>query len=132
MSADDLKTRLEARDLTICHEAKLRIEALERELAEVGKDAERYRWLRDLACNSLSVSKNEDHACNYVTAKEWIERFEPEDFANTAPGEIDLMKFTNTIWRLQIYPHTPVGFNLWNGSTLDSVIAAAIKENQHG
>jgi len=32
-------------------EQALRIEQLERELAEAKKDADRYRWLRDNTCN---------------------------------------------------------------------------------
>ena len=30
------------------------------------------------------------------------------------------------IWRLQIYPDTPIGFNVWHGATLDAAIDAAL------
>lgn len=37
MSIEDLKERLTARDLAVCHEAVLRISQLEQQLAEAGK-----------------------------------------------------------------------------------------------
>ena len=93
---------------------------------DVLTDAARYRWLRDHICNSLHLSRDGDHACNYVTAKAWIEDCAPEDFTDTATNEVERMKETNTIWRLQIYPNTPIGFNLWHGSTLDAAVDAAM------
>lgn len=90
-------------------------------------DAERFQWLATLKCNSLSLERDE-HACNYVTAREWIEEYEPDWFKDTPPDEVILMKATNTIWRLQIYPVTPIGFNVWFGSTAAAVIDAAMAE----
>lgn len=43
------------------------------------------------------------------------------------PAEQQRMKDTNTIWTLQWYPITPVGFNAINGASLDFVIDAAMK-----
>lgn len=83
-----------------------------------------YEWLQTHRCNSLHITLN-DHAANYVTAKEWIEEYEPDDFRNLATELVQQMKDTNTIWRLQIYPITPNGFNVWHGPTLDSVINQA-------
>lgn len=88
------------------------------------KDAERYRWLRDLQCNSFSLARDDDQACNYMTAAEWIET-NPESFEEESVDDISAMKAANTIWSLQIYPNTPIGFNRWNRSTLDGVIDAA-------
>ncbi|EHK65953.1 hypothetical protein [Achromobacter arsenitoxydans] len=87
-------------------------------------DAARYRWLRDHACNSLHLTRDGEHACNYLTAAQWIESC-PEDFQDDAPEEIERMKATNTIWRLQVYPNTPVGFWVLHASTLDAAIDAA-------
>ena len=39
--------------------------------------------------------------------------------------EVERMKATNTIWTVQIYPNTPVGFNIWHAATLDAAIDAA-------
>jgi len=82
-----------------------------------------YEWLAQLKCNSLSVHRN-DQAANYLTAAQEIEQ-EPEHFFDTPPALIEEMKATNTIWWLQIYPNTPIGFSAWYGPTLDSVIEQA-------
>jgi hypothetical protein len=92
-----------------------------------GRDAEKWRWLRDATPCSLTLSRNDEHATNYMTAADWIEQF-PEDFADEEPAEVERMKATNTIWTLQIYPNTPIGFNRWHGATLDAVIDAALKD----
>lgn len=86
----------------------------------------RYAWLTQTPCNSLHVTRDGDHACNYVTATEWIEEYCPEDFRDVDPAEVERMKATNTIWRVQIYPNTPVGFNAFHGATLDAAIDAAL------
>ena len=85
-----------------------------------------YEWLASQKTNSLHLTYN-DHACNYVTAKEWIEDHSCNvgDFKDTPSELIQQMKDTNTIWRLQIYPRTPSGFYLWYGPTMDSVIEQA-------
>jgi hypothetical protein len=99
-------------------------------VAAMERDAARYRWLRDLQCNSLHLSRDDDNACNYMTAAQWIEEH-PDSFTDDAPAEVELMKATNTIWMLQIYPNTPVGFNRWHGATPDAAIDAAILSS-HG
>ena len=104
-----------------------RAEKAEAEVAALKADAERYRWLREEKCNSLHLTRDGDHACNYVTAKEWIEKFMPDDFADDPQDEIQRMKDTNTIWALQIYPNTPIGFNVYHAATLDAAIDAARK-----
>lgn len=100
--------------------------AAERE--EAAKSAGRWRWLAELHCNSFSLGRDENHACNYVTARKWIEEFCPDDFADVDPAELERMKAANTIWALQIYPHTPVGFNIWHGATAEYVIDAAMAD----
>lgn len=89
--------------------------------------AQRWQWLATLKCNSFTLSRDDPHACNYVTAKQWIEEFAPDDFADVDPSEVQRMKDTNTIWSLQIYPNTPVGFNIWYGATAESVVDAAMR-----
>lgn len=88
-------------------------------------DADRWKWLATLKCNSLTLSRD-DHACNYVTAKQWIEEYQPEMFTDVEPAEVQRMKDANTIWCLQIYQHTPVGFNLWFGATAEAAVDAAM------
>lgn len=94
-------------------------------------DAERFRWLASLKANQIILSRDEDHASNYVTAAQWIEEHCPDDFANTPAEVIQAMKDTNTIWRLQIYPSTPIGFNVWYGPTAEYVIDAAKAATTH-
>lgn len=100
---------------------KERLEALER-------DAARYRWLRDAKPCQLLLYLN-DHASNYQTAAEWIEDgMDNEDITDTPPAELERMKEAGTVWWLQIYPNTPIGFNVWYRSSLDAVIDAAMAE----
>lgn len=95
------------------------------ELVALALNGMRYQWLHDHACSSLHLTRDGDHACNYMTAAEWMERC-PEDFQDDAPEEIERMKATNTIWRLQVYPYTPVGFWALHASTLSAAIDAAM------
>lgn len=108
-------------------EAITQLDAALAQPSEEARDAARYRWLRDLRCNSLHLTRDGDHACNYMTAKQWIEEggMHEADVADTPPNELQRMKDTNTIWRLQVYPNTPIGFNVWNAATLDAAIDAA-------
>jgi hypothetical protein len=91
---------------------------------------ERYRFLADAKPNALHLSRNGDHACNYMTAKQWIED-EPECFSYTPEAEVRAMEETDTIWQLQIYRNTPISSCSFFGATMDSVIdqalAAALK-----
>lgn len=86
--------------------------------------ADRYEWLATFKCNHFHLTKNEDHAVNYVTAKQWLEEVH-DDLLDVPPEELQAMKDTNTIWSLQIYPDTPIGFHVWLGATLDGVIDRA-------
>ena len=92
---------------------------------------EAWKWLITLKCNSLSLSRDDNHACNYMTAAQWIDAH-AEDYADTDPQEVERMKATNTIWQLQIYPNTPVGFNVWYGATADCVVRAAFEDYRKG
>jgi len=92
----------------------------------LGADAARYAFLRDDKSNSLHLTRNGDHACNYMTAEQWIEEG-PGTYRDVSPGELEKMKDTNTIWCLQIYPNTPIGFNVSNGASLDYVVDEHMK-----
>lgn len=86
-----------------------------------------YEWLAAQKPNQLHLTRN-DHACNYVTAKVWIEEYATQDeFKHVPPDLLEAMKATNTIWCLQIYPDTPIGSYVWYGHTIDSVIEQARK-----
>jgi hypothetical protein len=119
-----LRTAADEKEARMAAESQL---AAQRERDE--RDAEKWRWLRDATPCSLTLSRNDGHAINYMTATQWIEQF-ADDFADDDPAEVERMKATNTIWTLQVYPNTPVGFYRWNGATLDAAIDAALKERR--
>lgn len=89
-------------------------------------DSERLQWLANLKANSIHLERDGDHACNYMTAAQWIEEC-PEDYEDCPPESVAAMKATNTIWRLQIYPNAPVGFKVWFGATAAEAIDAAMR-----
>ena len=97
------------------------------ELVALARDGMRYRWLRDHECCSLSLERDSDHAANYLSAAEWIDAI-PEQFRDDPTDEVELMKSTNTIWRLQVYPSTPIGFWVLHRATLDAAIDVAMSE----
>lgn len=88
-------------------------------------DEARFKWLAAVKCSSFTLSRNDDHACNYMTAKQWIDMYQDE-FKDVGPDELQAMRDGDTIWRLQIYPDTPVGFYVWFGATAQSVIDRAM------
>lgn len=90
-------------------------------------------WLANLKVNSIHLGRDDEHACNYMTAKEWIESelADPSDgdeYRNCDPEDLQRMYDTNTIWSLQIYPVTPNGFVRWVAPTMLEVIAKARRE----
>jgi hypothetical protein len=89
----------------------------------------RFEWLANVKALVVYVTKNDGHEINYQTAAEWIDQ-NPEDYADVAPAEIALMKETNSVWTLQIYPKTPIGFYVWRRATLEACIDAAMAEYQ--
>lgn len=84
-----------------------------------------FEWLATFKCNHYHLTRDDEYAVNYVTAKKWIEEFQPKDFTDVDPVELQAMKDTNTIWCLHIYPNTPIMFYHWYGATLESVVRQA-------
>lgn len=99
-------------------------DALAEKVKELQDDARRYRFLRDLQCCSMTVSKNDGHAPNYMNLPEWIE-CSPDLYDDVPPEELERMKAAGVDWAIQVYPNTPVGFNVWHAATLDAAIDAA-------
>ena len=97
--------------------------ALCAEVDDLRKDAERYRWLRDNAAHSFTVSRD-DHKASYMPADEYMECSDGY-YAGIDNAERETMAATNTIWTVHIYPNTPVGFNVYHAATLDAAIDAA-------
>lgn len=89
-------------------------------------NAERFQWLATFKPNQIYLTRNE-HACNYCSVQEWIENYSHDLFKDETPEVIQAMIAADTIWTLQIYPHTPIGFHRWSRATLEEVIDAAME-----
>lgn len=98
---------------------------LDGEIAELRKDAERYRFLKNMACCSMSIGLNEGHAINYTSFEQYAEEC-PEQYDCVPYDVLERMKQANTDWSIQIYPETPIGFYVWHGDTLDVAIDRAM------
>lgn len=69
----------------------------------------------------LFLTHNE-HLNYYDTAEQWLnDNSDRAPFAT--PEERQKAIDTNSIWVLQWYPHTPVGFRIIAGATLEEVLA---------
>ena len=79
--------------------------------------------------SSLTIGFNDDHACNYVKAKDWDQYDAGNDDCRidwVSEDERAMAVENNTVWTLQWYPNTPVGFCCIGASSLSTLIAAAI------
>lgn len=103
---------------------------LDRKMARAATEAveQSLRALLKGEHSSLSLSFNELHAPNYQTAEEFL-RDNPEDDADwSSAEEREKAIQTNSVWRLQWYPDTPVGFHAVQASSLGAIFAALGKE----
>jgi hypothetical protein len=91
------------------------------------------RSLLDGEFTLLTIGFNDLHACNYQTAKQWSESMgEPDGGLQTyndladwvSPEEREKALANNSVWSIQWYPNTPVGFNDLYASSLPALIAA--------
>lgn len=69
----------------------------------------------------LTIEHN-GHKSNYESVEQYIawRKFDNEDFANGETRKKCIE--TDSIWVLQWYPNTPVGFNVLVGSTLNEIL----------
>ena len=72
----------------------------------------------------LHLTFNEAHAVNYDTVEAFIRcgQYDPESWVN--PEEMQKSIDTNSVWTLQWYPDTPIGFYTLRASSLDVLLAA--------
>lgn len=80
---------------------------------------------------SLTIGFNDDHACQYVTAQEYHDKW--GEYGGGADmqridwvSEEERLKAIreNSVWTCQWYPNTPVGFYCLGASSLPALIAA--------
>lgn len=88
--------------------------------------------------SSLSISFNEDHACNYTTAQGWHDEWgfygggRSDDRIEWASEEERLKALReNSVWTIQWYPDTPVGFNCVGASTFEVAASFALSKATH-
>lgn len=83
---------------------------------------------------SLHIGFNDDHAANYVTAQQWHDEYgfytgSDEDRIDWVSEDERLKAIeTNSVWTLQYYPNTPVGFNCIGASSLPAILRALIAQ----
>lgn len=68
------------------------------------------------------------HKSNYETVEEYmvIREFDETDWVS--PEQRAAAIAGDTLWELQWYPNTPVGFNIVCGADLDAVLAFALSQ----
>lgn len=92
-------------------------------------DAQELLTLLNGEFSSLSIGFNEDHACNYAKAADWdFYAPESEDSRIEWASEVEREKAirTNSVWTIQWYPDTPVGFCCVGASTFDAAARYAL------
>lgn len=74
--------------------------------------------------SSLTIGFNDDHACNYQTAAEWDEYEAGADSRLEWVSEIERerARSENSVWSIQWYPDTPIGFHALAASSLSALI----------
>lgn len=85
--------------------------------------------------SSLTIGFNDDHACNYEDAESWHDnsgfyRGDREDRIDWA-SEDERMKAIreNSVWTIQWYPETPVGFCCVGASTFEAAARYALEQS---
>lgn len=80
--------------------------------------------------SSLTLSFN-DHACNYVTVKEAVESNCMLEHGTWVSDEEKRRAIeSNSLWSLHWYPDTPIGCYDLMGSSLESVVMAAMEVDE--
>lgn len=96
-------------------------------------DPEMLKNLLNGPFSSLTIGYNDDHACNYVDAAGWADEFggylADEDDRIDWVSEDERLKAIreNSVWTIQWYPNTPVGFNCVGASTFEAAARAALE-----
>ncbi len=82
--------------------------------------------------SSLTLSFNDEHACNYMSAAAWNDDSGDEqrfDFVSDEEREKALRD--NSVWTLQWYPNTPVSFCMKSASSIGPLLRWVV-ENVDG
>lgn len=86
--------------------------------------------------SSLTFGFNDLHACNYMTAQQWADEV-GEDMAGyndlrewVSPEEREKPLATNSVWSVQWYPDTPVGFHVLYASTFAALLTRLTQQGE--
>ncbi len=80
--------------------------------------------------SSLTIGFNDDHAYNYTTAAGWRDEYgmyqgnENDLISWVSDEERDRAIEQNSVWTIQWYPETPVGFSCIGASSLPALFTA--------
>ena len=78
--------------------------------------------------SSLSIGFNDDHACNYVHAKDWDCYGDEKSRIDWVSGDEKRRALeNNSVWTIQWYPDTPVGFYCVAASTFEAAARFALE-----
>ena len=84
--------------------------------------------------SSLTIGFNDDHASNHATAQRWHDEWGfygggRDDDRITWPSEEERLKAIreNSVWTIQWYPETPVGFCCVGASTFEAAARFALE-----
>ena len=84
--------------------------------------------------SSLIIGFNDDHACNYADAQRWRDEWgmysgDREDRIHWASEEERQKAIKeNSVWTIQWYPETPVGFCCVGASTFEAAARFALRD----
>lgn len=95
----------------------------------MSKNDDRWEFLASWNPNQLTIEHNNNNAC-YQTVEQWLEDNADCDnpWCNVLDGEREKMIAAKSIWTLQVYPSTPIGFYAVAASTLEALIDWAMEQ----
>lgn len=83
--------------------------------------------------SSLHIGFNDDHACNYATAQEWHDEYgfygggrDQDRITWASEEERQKALAGNSVWTIQWYPDTPIGFYCVGASTFEATAEFAL------
>ena len=78
--------------------------------------------------SSLTIAFNDEHACNYVTAQKYADEFGEYAVDRGWPSVDEREKALreNSVWSIQWYPKTPIGFYRVYASTFETAFQHAM------
>lgn len=86
--------------------------------------------------SSLIIEFNHEHACNYSTAQRFSDEYgeysgDDEDRISwVSPEEREKALRENSVWTIQWYPATPIGFCCVGASTFEAACEYALRSSE--